>query len=240
MRNMFSQVRPCRFRCSRRVRRWPAYALSGTSGASTAWRSGRICSAAPCWFGMGAAAARRAGGGSTRTAIRVRRQTRSQCCSAPNCAAATAHGRPKRSNWGDCPVLLGASRHHPELIVRKRPVQQERLGPRCRHPRLEFFRLGQDRRHGLWVIGADDAVRLGGEEGEQVVGGLAFLDLPDRRPARPDAGEEGERPGLVEGEPDGRPRTVRQRLVLGKAGEGYPCGEGRLAVFGRRRHVFCP
>jgi hypothetical protein len=31
---------------------------------------------------------------------------------------------------------------------------------------------------------------------------LAFLDLPDRRPVGPDAGEAGERAGRVEREPD--------------------------------------
>ena len=34
---------------------------------------------------------------------------------------------------------------------------------------------------------------------------LPLLDLPHRGPGRPEAGEEGERPGLVEGEPDRRP-----------------------------------
>jgi hypothetical protein len=35
-----------------------------------------------------------------------------------------------------------------------------------------------------------------------VVGRLAFLHFPYRRPVGPDAGEAGEGPGLVEGEPD--------------------------------------
>jgi hypothetical protein len=35
-----------------------------------------------------------------------------------------------------------------------------------------------------------------------VVGGLAFLDLPDRGPVSPDAGEAGEGTGLIECEPD--------------------------------------
>jgi hypothetical protein len=36
----------------------------------------------------------------------------------------------------------------------------------------------------------------------EVVGGLALLDLPDRRPVGPDAGEAGEGTGLVAREPD--------------------------------------
>jgi hypothetical protein len=50
--------------------------------------------------------------------------------------------------------------------------------------------------------GADLGVRLRREEREDVVGGLAFLDLPDGRPVGPDAGEAGEGAGLIECEPD--------------------------------------
>lgn len=35
----------------------------------------------------------------------------------------------------------------------------------------------------------------------------------------PNPGEKGERAGFVEGEPDGRPRTVRQDFIFGEAGE---------------------
>ena len=50
--------------------------------------------------------------------------------------------------------------------------------------------------------GTDLGIRLSCEEGEDVVGRLAFLDLPDRRPIRPDAGEAGERPGIIQREPN--------------------------------------
>jgi hypothetical protein len=50
--------------------------------------------------------------------------------------------------------------------------------------------------------GADLGVRIRGEERVEVVGGLAFLDLPDRCPVGPDAGEAGEGSELVEREPD--------------------------------------
>lgn len=50
--------------------------------------------------------------------------------------------------------------------------------------------------------GADLGVRLRREERVEIIGRLTFLDLPDRRPVGPDAGEAGEGPGLVEREPD--------------------------------------
>src|SRR4051812_37322298 len=50
--------------------------------------------------------------------------------------------------------------------------------------------------------GANFGVRLRREERVEVVGSLTFLDLPDRCPVGPDAGETGERAGLVEREPD--------------------------------------
>ena len=46
--------------------------------------------------------------------------------------------------------------------------------------------------------GADLGVRLRRQEREEVVGGLAFLDLPDRSPVGPDAGEAGEGTALIE------------------------------------------
>jgi hypothetical protein len=49
---------------------------------------------------------------------------------------------------------------------------------------------------------ADLSVRLRRQEREDVVRSLALLDLPDRRPVGPDAGEAGERAGLIEREPD--------------------------------------
>jgi hypothetical protein len=52
------------------------------------------------------------------------------------------------------------------------------------------------------VDGADFGVRLRREERKDVVGGLAFLDLPYRCPVGPDAGEAGKGAFLVEGEPD--------------------------------------
>src|SRR3546814_1406582 len=48
---------------------------------------------------------------------------------------------------------------------------------------------------------------------------FAFLQLPDRRPCGPDSGEEGERPGLGQGEPHRRPRAVGHHLVFREARE---------------------
>jgi ribosomal protein S27AE len=52
------------------------------------------------------------------------------------------------------------------------------------------------------VDGADLGVRLRREERVEVVGRLAFLDLPDGGPVSPDAGKAGEGAGLIEREPD--------------------------------------
>jgi hypothetical protein len=73
------------------------------------------------------------------------------------------------------------------------------------HPSLHFVRRRQDHRHRLGVDGAHFGVRLRRQEGIDVVGGLALLDLPDRSPVGPvgpDAGEAGEGAGLVERKPD--------------------------------------
>jgi hypothetical protein len=48
----------------------------------------------------------------------------------------------------------------------------------------------------------DFGVRLSRQEAEQIGGHFAFPDLPDGRPARPDAGKECQRAIFVEGEPD--------------------------------------
>ena len=81
--------------------------------------------------------------------------------------------------------------------------------------------LGQDHRHRLGVDGATSAFGAVVRKPKRSAVTGALLDLPHRGPVRPDAGEEGERPALVEGEPDRRPRAVRRGLVLGKAGEGH-------------------
>ena len=51
-------------------------------------------------------------------------------------------------------------------------------------------------------------------------------------PACPDAREESERPRLVKGEPDRRGGAVRQRLILGEAGERH---DTRLSTPSQRR-----
>ena len=59
----------------------------------------------------------------------------------------------------------------------------------------------ENHRHRLGVDSADLGVRLRREERVEVVGGLAFLDLPDGGPVGPDAGEASEGAGLIEREP---------------------------------------
>ena len=119
-------------------------------------------------------------------------------------------------------ILLLAPRDDAERTVRQRPLQRLRLRPRRRRARSPTrpARSGspaspwdgspRPRRSAPMVRNPKRSARH-----------RPFLDLPHRGPGRPDAGEEGERPGLVEGEPDRRPRAVGQRLVLGEAGEGH-------------------
>jgi hypothetical protein len=52
------------------------------------------------------------------------------------------------------------------------------------------------------VDGADLGVRLRREERVEIVGGFAFLDLPDGGPVSPDAGEAAKGTRLVERELD--------------------------------------
>ena len=98
-------------------------------------------------------------------------------------------------------VFLDAAGHDPERPVRKRSLQLERLLRRRSHPGLDLLRR-QDHGHRLGMDGADLGVRLRCQEGEEVVGGLALLDLPDRCPVGPDAGEAGERTRFIQREPD--------------------------------------
>lgn len=68
--------------------------------------------------------------------------------------------------------------------------------------------------------GPDHRVGLGGEEAEEIIRGLAFLQLADGGPGRPDPREERERAALVEGEPDRRGGLTGLGLVFGETGEG--------------------
>ena len=86
--------------------------------------------------------------------------------------------RPRRSRCRPGRVFLDAAGDDPERPVRKRPLQLQGLVRRGRHPGLDFVRRRQDHRHRLRVDGADLGVRLRREEREDVVGGLALLDLP--------------------------------------------------------------
>src|ERR1700731_946085 len=106
------------------------------------------------------------------------------------------------SSWQRYLIFLDAAGDDPERAVRKRPLQLQRLVRTRSHPGLDFFRRRQDHRHRLGVDGADLRVRLRRQERVDIVGGLALLDLPNRRPVGPDADEAGERAGLIEGEPD--------------------------------------
>ncbi len=90
---------------------------------------------------------------------------------------------------------------------------------RLREPKVELALLGQDDRHRLRVHGLHDGIRLGGEKAVEVIRRFAFLELPYRRPGRPDPREDGERPVLAQGEPDRLFGPVGKRVVLGEARE---------------------
>jgi hypothetical protein len=56
---------------------------------------------------------------------------------------------------------------------------------------IDLFGCRQDHPHRLGMDRPDLGIRLGCQECVEVVGGLAFLDLPDRCPVGPGAGEAG-------------------------------------------------
>lgn len=111
-------------------------------------------------------------------------------------------GRPRRSRCLSGRVFFDAAGDDFERVVWKRPLQLQGFVQGGRHPGLDFFRHRQDYRHRLGVDGTNLGIRLCREERVKVVSRLAFLDLPDRRPVGPDAGEAGEGTGLIEREPD--------------------------------------
>ena len=98
-------------------------------------------------------------------------------------------GRPQRRLFVSEPsgrkvlcVFLAASRHDHQRVVRQRSLQLERFLDRRRHPDLDFLARRQDDGHRFRVIGADQLVRFGRQEGEDVNGSLALLQFPDRGP----------------------------------------------------------
>jgi len=89
------------------------------------------------------------------------------------------------------------------------------------HPEVDLLPRRQNDGHSIQVDRPNLLVRFGCQEREDVVGRLASLYFPDGGPTRPDAGKEGQRPRLVEGEPNCRRGAVRQHLVLGKTRPGH-------------------
>src|ERR1700730_5347989 len=91
-----------------------------------------------------------------------------------------------------------------ERIVGKRSLQLERLLGWRIHPDVDLLPRRQNDGHCFRVDSPDLLVRLGRQKREDVICCFAFLHFPDGGPARPDAGKEGQWPGLVEGEPNRR------------------------------------
>jgi hypothetical protein len=77
------------------------------------------------------------------------------------------------------------------------------LRPYASDPDVALARSdGEGHRHRLRMDRANFSVWLRRQERVKVVRGLAFLDLPHRRPVGPEAGETGKRAGLIDCEPD--------------------------------------
>ena len=94
-------------------------------------------------------------------------------------------------------ILLLAPEHNAQRAIWQRPLERLDLSPWRVQPCLPLLRLSQDHRHGLGMDRPDLSVGLRSQQPEQICGDLPFLDRPHRRPARPDAGEKGERPGYA-------------------------------------------
>lgn len=84
-----------------------------------------------------------------------------------------------------------------------------------------FLPRSQNDRHRFGMDGSDQLVRLGCQEGENVICRFAFPHLSDGGPACPDAREESKRPRLVEGKPDWWTGAVREQLVLRETSERH-------------------
>jgi hypothetical protein len=106
-----------------------------------------------------------------------------------------------------------------QRIVGEWPLKLESFLGRRTHPDIDFLARREDGRHGLRVNRSNYLVRFRRQKREQIIRRLAFLHLSNGSPAGPDSGEERERPGGTKCEPYWRPASVREKLVLGEAGE---------------------
>ncbi len=70
----------------------------------------------------------------------------------------------------------------------------------------------------------DRRIWLRGQKAEQVRGDFAFLDLPGRCPARPNARKEHKRTVLLKREPDWLLRAARRQFVFGEACKWHQAG----------------
>lgn len=95
-------------------------------------------------------------------------------------------------------VFLHAARDDLQCSIGKRSLQLQGFVRGSCHPDLDLFGRGQDHWHGLRMDGEDFGIRIRRQESIEVVGGLAFLDLPDRGPFGPNAREAGEGTALVD------------------------------------------
>jgi len=122
--------------------------------------------------------------------------------------------------WGSSPISMTILRKHERQAARPPSsflsplLQLERFLGRRVYPDVDFLPRRQNDGHRFRMDRPDLFVQFGRRSAKMSL--AVSPSFPDGGPARPDAGEEGQRPGLVEGEPNRRAGAVRQHLVLGK------------------------
>ena len=122
------------------------------------------------------------------------------------------------------PIFLTPAAHHQcDHVIRQRPLQRLGLIPWRAHPHVPYFVGGQDHRHGLGMDRLDDRVRRRRQKAvDQVRAGDRFRFRPIALELGPDAGEAGQRPIIINREPDDilfLGLRVRLRRVFGEAVE---------------------
>jgi hypothetical protein len=138
-----------------------------------------------------------------------------------------------RISCGGLVFLVHTARDDPDRIVGQRPLQRLGFIPRRAHPDVALLLCQQDDRHGLRVDRFDDPIRCTGEKAVDVMrAGNRFRFRPAvARELGPDAGKAGQRPIVIDREPDDVllfGLGVRLRRVFSEAVEGHQAAVFRL------------
>ena len=81
--------------------------------------------------------------------------------------------------WSGIAVRFCASGDNHECVIGQGALQGQCVLNRGGHPVIDCFLVCQNGRHGFGMKRGDQLIGLGREKGEQIIDGLAFLDLPD-------------------------------------------------------------